>query len=109
MPKLSKEKEILKKNAGIYQKYPGGIIRNTKNSNKKEVKLEKKRTTHRNVINLHTPEIIHEYQIYMKIKKQIIKEIKEYNSKWQFCEDTKFSTRGEFVESNFEGKKIYNI
>ena len=42
MPKLSKEKEILKKNAGIYQKYPEGIIRNTKNSNKKEVKLEKK-------------------------------------------------------------------
>jgi len=43
MPKLIKEKEILSRNAKVYQKYPmKKIKRNTKNSNKIKIKHRKK-------------------------------------------------------------------
>lgn len=72
MPKLIREKEQLKKIAEIYKNYPKSKPRTTRNSNKQNIPKE-------NIIYLCTATLIHEYQIYEEIKREIIREIKENN------------------------------
>jgi len=79
MPKLVKEKELLKKTAEVFKNYPKNKLRTTRNSNKQNTQHINIPTNKENIIYLYTPILMNEYRIYEETKRKIIREIKENN------------------------------
>jgi len=80
MPKLVREKELLKRTAVVFKNYPKNNPRITRNSNRQNTQhiniISKSRE---NIIYLYTPIYMNEYQIYEETKREIIRKIKENN------------------------------
>jgi len=79
MPKLDKEKELLKKTAEVFKNYPKNKLRTTRNSNKQNTQHISIPKNRENIIYLYTPILMNEYRIYEETKRKIIREIKENN------------------------------
>ena len=79
MPKLVREKELLKRTAEVFENYPKNKPRTTRNSNKQNTQHINIPKNRENIIYLYTPIFMNEYQIYEETKREIIRKIKENN------------------------------
>src|SRR5204863_3616 len=77
MPKLVREKELLKRTAVVFKNYPKNKPRITRNSNKQNTQHINILERRENIKYLYTPIYMNEYQIYEETKREIIRKIKE--------------------------------
>ena len=76
MPKLVREKELLKRTAVVFKNYPKNKPRITRNSNRQNTQHINIPKSRENIIYLYTPIYMNEYQIYEETKREIIRKIK---------------------------------